>query len=121
MSTWRNKAKESLPGLRVDVQRASLYQVFFDLRNAVCNAHKAKDEHQLKNIYGFAEWCYRHTDMWNAAGVAFYEHLGDDDLVRREFPRYVPHSIYREIEPLLAVSLSSAQLYEIQKVYNRMR
>lgn len=121
MNTWRNKAKESLPGLRVNVQRASLYQVFFDLRNALCKAHKAKDELLLKNIYGFAEWCYRHSDMWNAAGVAFYEHLGDDDLVRREFPRYVPHSIYRKIEPRLAVSLSSAQLYEIQKVYSRMR
>ena len=30
-------------------------------------------------IYEFAEWCFeqRTKDLWNAAGVAFYEHLFD--------------------------------------------
>jgi hypothetical protein len=37
----------------------------------------------LRKIYGFAEWCFEQKakDLWNAAGVAFYEHLFD----RREY------------------------------------
>jgi hypothetical protein len=35
----------------------------------------------LEKIYGFADWCasQKEKELWNAAGVAFYEHLADSN------------------------------------------
>src|SRR5690242_11221551 len=54
--------------------------VFFDLLPRVRIAHQNGDVEMLRRIYGFAEWCFEQKakDMWNAARVAFYEHLFDD-------------------------------------------
>jgi hypothetical protein len=82
MANWRRKALALFPDLRRDVQRPdfSIYTLFFELLPKSREAHKAGDDESLRRIYGYAEWCFqqRAKDMWNAAGVAFYEHLFDD-------------------------------------------
>lgn len=82
MANWRRKALALFPDQRYDVQRPdfSIYMLFFRLLPMCREAHEAGDEDGLRRIYGFAEWCFeqRAKDMWNAAGVAFYEHLFDD-------------------------------------------
>lgn len=81
MANWRRKALALFPEMRHDVQRPdfSIYMVFFDLLPMCREAHKSGDVETLRRIYGFAEWCFEQEaeDMWNAAGVAFYEHLFD--------------------------------------------
>jgi hypothetical protein len=105
------------PGLRCDVQRPdfSIYMVFFELLPRVRKAHQDGDTETLRRVYGFAEWCFEQTakDMWNAAGVAFYEHLFDShrslwpEFVRWLSPRVVEGCMglweWRLVEEELAV------------------
>src|SRR5438552_15545583 len=82
LAVWRRKALELFPELRSEFQRpeSSIYTVFFELLPMVRQAHDGNDVDLLRRIYGFAEWCLEQTakDLWNAAGVAFYEHLFDE-------------------------------------------
>lgn len=89
MSVWRRKALALFPELKETIQKASIYQLFFDLLPAVQQAHARRDEKRLRRIHGFAEWCLhqRAKDTWNAAAVCFYEHLFDD---RKHFDAVIP-------------------------------
>jgi hypothetical protein len=81
MSTWRPTAIELFPHLERELRgrRAgyTIYSLLGDLRIDAEKAHSRGDEDLLRRIYGFAEWCSRQRaeELWNAAGVAFYEHL----------------------------------------------
>jgi hypothetical protein len=109
MSVWRKKAIECLPELRKDFEdpSASIYLVFSELRSAGINFHKENNNERLQNIYDFAEWCFRQKDkdLWNAAGVSFYEHLGDYSETRQEMRRWVKPGIYSQIRGLLELHL----------------
>jgi len=91
MSVWRKKAIECLPELRKDFKdpNVSIYTVFSELLSASIVFHKSNNVDQLQKIYDFAEWCLRQRsrDFWNAAGVSFYEHLGDYAETRQEMRR----------------------------------
>jgi hypothetical protein len=99
LSNWRRKAIALFPTLRRDLQRRdfSIYMVFFDLVPMVREAHESGNRELLRRIYGFAEWCFNQKakDIWNAAGVAFYEHLFDkcpsvwEECVRWLSPRVI--------------------------------
>jgi hypothetical protein len=82
MTEWRRRALELFPQLGRDLQGRdySIYELFFDLEPMLRAAHDANDTDLLRRIYEFAEWCAREPaeELWNAAGVAFYEHLFDD-------------------------------------------
>ena len=81
MAAWRRCALELFPQLGQELNDGeySVYMLFFDLEPLLRKAHDAGDTQLLQNIYGFAEWSSQQTDkdLWNAAGVAFYEHLFD--------------------------------------------
>jgi hypothetical protein len=81
MAAWRRRALELFPQLRRDLQSRdySVYSLFFELKPMLRTAHDSGDNELLRCIYGFAEWCSQQTakELWNAAGVAFYEHLFD--------------------------------------------
>ncbi len=82
MANWRRKALALFPCLERDVRRPdfSIYMLSFELLPMSRQSHKVGDDETLRRIYGFAEWCFQQKakGMWNAAGVAFYEHLFDD-------------------------------------------
>jgi hypothetical protein len=121
MSVWRRKAIECLPELREEFERpvTSIYKVFFEMLPAVVNAHKENDRLKLKKIYDFAEWCFqqKENDLWNAASVAFYEHLGDDEETLKEFPKWVKPNIYAEIRVLLELRLSQTEIQRLDGIY----
>ena len=99
MAVWRRRALELFPQLRRDLQSRdySVYLLFFDLKPMLRVAHDADDTEELRRIYGFAEWCSRQTakDLWNAAGVAFYEHLFDyPEYSERVIPWLSPRVVY---------------------------
>jgi hypothetical protein len=81
MAAWRRRALELFPQLRRELNDSeyTIYLLFFDLKPMLRDAHDAGDTELLRHIYGFAEWCSHHSAkaLWNAAGVAFYEHLFD--------------------------------------------
>ncbi len=122
MSTWRRKAIECLPELKRDFEQpdTSIYSVFFELLPAAVAAHKQNDTVKLERIYSFAEWCFgqKEKELWNAAGVAFYEHLGDYEETSREISKWVKRDVYRDIRGLLEWRLDKDAFIKIDKSYS---
>ncbi|MER9002943.1 MULTISPECIES: hypothetical protein [unclassified Mesorhizobium] len=84
---WRELAKAMLPVEFAEAsynstQHCSIYDFFFALLPKTRLAHRDNDVDKLGRMHGFAQWAAVHPNkqIWNAAGVAFYEHLFDDDI-----------------------------------------
>jgi hypothetical protein len=123
MSVWRKKAIELLPGLKPEFNRADLtiYDVFIYLLPATVQAHKQNDKVLLKQYYDFAAWCFRQKekDLWNAAGVAFYEHLGGFSETFNEMHLWIDKQVYNQIKGLLELRLPKEKLSSLDKRYAR--
>jgi hypothetical protein len=121
MSTWRKKAIECLPENKKELEDpgSTIYTAFRELLFALKEAHINNNKERLKKIYAFAEWCFRQKekDLWNAAGVSFYEHLGDDIITIQQIPHWVSKEIYGEIRGLLELRISNDKLKELDKIY----
>jgi hypothetical protein len=121
MSTWRQKAIRCLPELRRDFQKpeTTIYTVFREMISALIEAHKQKDIGRIQNIYDFAEWCFKQKekDLCNAAGVAFYEHLGDHEEIMNEIPKWVRYETYKKIRGLLELRITKDALLDLDKRY----
>ena len=83
MAGWKRRAIIAFPHLRRTIEdpRMTIYSLFGDLLAMERMARATQDMETLHKIYGFAKWCSHQRngkDLWNAAGVAFYEHLFDD-------------------------------------------
>ncbi len=121
MSTWRKKALECLPENRKEFEdpNTSIYLVFSELLPALREAYLSRNTERIKKIYEFAAWCFKQKekDFWNAAGVAFYEHLGDNEETLREIPNWVSKEIYEEIRVLLEMRLSKDKINWLDKMY----
>ena len=100
MANWRRKFLTFFPDLRHEAERPdfTIYTAFFRLLPHVRTAHQDREVETLQRIYGFAEWCFEQKakDLWNAAGVAFYEHLFDSH--RSLWPEFVQWLSPRVIE-----------------------
>lgn len=124
MSTWRKKAIECLPEVRKDFEdpEESIYLVFSAMLSAAIDFHRENNNDRLQKIYDFAEWCLRqkNKDLWNAAGVSFYEHLGDQAETRQDIRRWVKPDIYAEIRGLLAARLGNKEMQQIDSIYRRL-
>jgi hypothetical protein len=121
VASWRRKVLALFPDLRLDVQRPdfSIYMVFFDLLPRVREAHKDGDTETLQRVYGFAEWCIKQKakDLWNAAGVAFYEHLFDSHRsLWPEFVRWLSPRVVEDCWGLWEWRLSEEELAEVRQL-----
>lgn len=121
MSVWRHKAIEIAPELKKDFQDPDLspYTVFSELLYLLEQAHINKDTPKIQKIYDYAEWCFQQKDqkLWNSAGVSFYEHLGDNDVLFLQFTNWVKKSIYMDIRNLLYQRLDDDKMTHLDKYY----
>lgn len=118
MSNWRRKVLALFPDLRPEAQRPTytIYTVFLDLLPRVRKAHESGDTETLRRIYGFAEWCFKQPakELWNPAGVGFYEHLFDSHRsLWPEFVRWLSPRVVLGCEGLWEWRLSAEQLAEV--------
>lgn len=123
MSVWRRKAIACLTDgqRRVGDNSTSIYEVFSEVLADTIIAHKENDEIKLKKYYDFAEWCFRQKDetLWNAAGVSFYEHLGDHPETSATIPVWIKKDIYLQIRGLLKLRLDERELLKIDLSYDK--
>jgi hypothetical protein len=123
MSTWRRKAIEAFPDLRQEFEQpdTTIYQVFFELLPRVQDAHARGDTQELQRIYDFARWCFHQKtdDLWNAAGVAFYEHLVDDPTTRSQIPRWLQPDVFEGCKGLFEARLEPELFRELCDRYSR--
>jgi hypothetical protein len=121
MSTWRRKAIESFPDLRYELEdpKCTIYSVFFELQSRCREAHDRNDTKDLEKIYGFADWCasQKESDLWNAAGVAFYEHLADSNRLLESIPLWVRKPIFEDIAGLLEARVGAERVAQLRKQY----
>jgi hypothetical protein len=121
MSTWRQKAIEIAPELKKDFQAPDLspYSVFSEFLSLLEQAHIDNDLIKIKSIYDYAEWCSQQKDqkLWNSAGVSFYEHLSDSELVFSQFTKWVKKSIYVEHRDLLNHRFDDDKMKQLDKFY----
>jgi hypothetical protein len=84
VAVWRRRALEAFPELRRQLNDKreifSIYALWSEVLPLAEEAHENWDMDLLDRIYAFALWCSRQRseDLWNSAGVAFYEHLLPD-------------------------------------------
>ena len=121
MSMWRQKAIEIAPELKKHFQDLDLspYTVFSEFLSLLEQAHIDNDTTKIKNIYDYAEWCSQQKDqkLWNSAGVSFYEHLGDNELVFSQFTKWIKKSIYFELRDLLNHRFDEEKMKQLDKHY----
>ena len=121
MTTWQQKALELFPDLQSDIEEpdANIYTLFFELLPRCEAAHVAGDTSELQKIYGYAEWCslQQEKDLWNAAGVAFYEHLVDEPLMKGQIPLWLSPEIFEQVSGLLEWRMGPAAFALLKSQY----
>lgn len=120
MSAWRQRAIDCAPELKKKFEAAdSPYMVFSELLPALRQAHIDKNKNLLQAIYGYAEWCFRQKDqkLWNAAGVSFYEHLGDHEETFSGFTTWIKKDIYFDIRGLLNERFDDQKMKMLDRYY----
>lgn len=126
MATWRRKFLALVPDLRREAQRPGFnaYQAFFELLPRVRKAHRDGDTETLRRIYGFAEWCFEQKakELWNPAGVAFYEHLFDSHRsLWPEFVRWLSPRVVEGCWGLWEWRLNAELLAEVRRLFTAGR
>jgi hypothetical protein len=101
MAVWRRKLIALFPDLRQVACAPAFnpYTAFFELLPRCRGAHEREDERELTLIYAYSEWWLnqKSKDLWNSAGVCFYEHLFD-----------MPKVIWPDIIPWLSPNVVTA-------------
>ena len=125
MEPWRTKFSETFPEIFAQWESSdeTIYTAFMEL-NAKCqDAHDQNDQVTLSKIYDFAAWCARQTDedVWNAAGVSFYEHIIDHPIALKEIPRWIPPDVFQEISSLLQWRMGDEAFLELKARYGKER
>jgi hypothetical protein len=125
MASWRKRAIDLFPELRQDlsIKDYSLYQLFSDLLPRVEQAHADGDEELLRRAYGFAAWCaaQKAKDLWNAAGVAFYEHIFDRWNQRQAVVPWLSPQVIADSWGLWELRLNRQQLDELRRLFANRR
>jgi len=125
MAAWRHRALALFPELRRDLngEGYSIYQLFFDLVPRLEKAHADEDDLFLKRAYGFASWCasQKAKDLWNAAGVAFYEHVFDRWNQRHAVVPWLSPQAIADSWSLWELRLNPAQLSELRTLFANRR
>ncbi len=125
MAAWRRRAIDAFPEFRkeLELEDYSVYQLFFDLVPRVEQAHADGDEQFLKRAYGFASWCaaQKAKDLWNAAGVAFYEHVFDRWNQRHAVVPWLSPQVIADSWGLWEMRLNASQLAELRQLFASRR
>ena len=120
MAAWRRKALALFPDLRSDLERGdyTLNMLFFDLLPGSREAHQHDDRETLQRIYGFAEWCMSQSEseLWNAAGVSFYEHVFDEPALRGEVVKWLSPAVVEDVRELWEAQLKTYEFREIDSL-----
>ena len=127
---WRQEAADLFPDLRAELGETdsdtvpieNIYFLFFELLPRCFEATGAGDEETLVKIYAFAEWCSQQEekDLWNAAGVCFYEHLVDEPQTLVQIPQRLSPAIFAQVSGLLEWRLGKAAFAALQAEFARV-
>ena len=120
MEPWREKAVYLFPEFREDLRdpEYSIYTLFSDLINSTWKAHRRNDDQYLRWAYGFAEWCFNQEekDLWNAAGVSFYEDLFLEIDIGEKIVPWLSPDVIPDLRNLFAAVYGEKNLKKIDSL-----
>lgn len=113
---WQVLGKAMLPELVVEQGEGSALAFFSALLAAAKAAHRANDDAFLLRAYAFAHWGMSQPDrdVWNAAGVGFFQHLFDDMPPDTVAP-WIASEAFSDVVPLLEVQLGAERARKVRK------
>ncbi len=124
MAVWKRRAIELFPELRQEVQEPHFtpYMLFFELLPMERLALEEDNNILLRRIFGFSEWCMaqKTEDLWNSAGVCFYEHIFD--CGRHLWPvvvQWLSPTVVHQSWPLWEARLNLSDLEKIRELIER--
>jgi hypothetical protein len=127
MSVWRRRAIESFPELRRELndphEIENVYGLWIEyLFPLWSDAHRSDNDELLDRVYGYAGWCsqQRSEDLWNSAGVCFYEHVLDHGSWETVLPRLSDETI-RDVWGLWEYRLSEAAMAALRKLLHEQK
>ncbi len=120
---WRQLAQALLPEVYGEERPDTLYSFFFTLSPRGHDALKSDNTDELARIHAFTEWCVCHEQryIWNAAGVAFYEHLFDSDVAVERVVPWLSAEVYARVKGLLEWRLGADMAAEIEHAMQRRK
>lgn len=125
MATWRRRALAVFPELRADLSLpgATLITFGWHMVEVVRCAHAEGDIATLRRIYGYALWCHRQRApaLWNAVGVAFYEHLLDRPADWRAVLAWLAPEVIESAWPLWEWRLGTEKMREVKQQLQALR
>jgi hypothetical protein len=120
MAIWKRKALAVFPELTDELRQGdfTVYQLFFELVPLVKAAHRQGNIDTLRRSYGFAEWCLSQDskDLWNSAGVAFYEHLFDEEALWLEVIPWLSPNVIAQVGGLWELMLKPDKYRKLLEV-----
>ena len=123
MSAWRRQLLEQFPDIASGDHSTiqSLYLSFAWLVKRAVEAHAVRDIDTFRKIHGFAAMCARspNSDLWNPAGVSFYEHLPDHESTRQSIVEWVPPDVFANVACLIEAKMAPAPFAELVRAYER--
>jgi hypothetical protein len=95
------------------------YLLFSKCKHLATFAFKENDEDLWRRIFAFAEWSFyqEEKEIWNPAGVSFYEYIFDCESMEAKAAKAIPSEIYKEIRNLFESKYSAQRMGRIDSYY----
>jgi len=119
---WQTLAKSLLPKLLEEYLQddpdGNTMMFFFDVLPAFRDSIENKTDATTIAICEFSEWCswQSEKDLWNSAGVAFWEHIFDDWVNRKSVACWIKPKIFDEVKGLWEFRLGERKLAQISEL-----
>ncbi len=119
MSSWRRIALEKLPEYRDLIEHAdNPMALWIDLHIKFKEVYRAEtpDDGVIRRFYEYARWCLESpgardylSEAGSAAACAFYEHLPQNGVIRRDLPRWLSRDEFLGLRDVFRYHLSDEE------------
>ncbi len=93
--------------------------LWIELRREFEKAYRAEDSDRVARIMKYARWCWTADSDDTVAAVlcAFFEHLPEDEAIRRDIPRWFSRSEFERLREVFTYHAGSASVAQIEREY----
>ena len=127
MSAWKRVALEKLPEYRRIIEEAERpMALWIELHLKFEDIYRAEvlDDDLIRRFYEYARWCLESpgegrclSDAGTAAVLAFYEHLPQLGVIRRDLPRWLSRDEFMGLRDAFHYHLSEEQFASFESEF----
>jgi hypothetical protein len=127
MSAWRRTALETLPEYRQIIEVAEgPMALWIELHLKFEEVYRSEipDDGLIRRFYDYARWCMRSSgegkylsDVGTAAALAFYEHLPQTRVIRRDMHRWLTRDEFSDLREVFRCHLSGEEFARFESEF----